>query len=353
MSKVNRLDVSHMNKMPINPVFNPTGDDNRRSIWFGNTTNLMELNNVKYPWAIQLYQQMRENFWIPQRIDITQDITDYGNLTQEETRAYCGILSYLTFLDSLQTCNIPHLKNSITAPEISLCMAEQISQEGMHNQGYQYLIETIIPSEKRCQIYEFWRQDEVLLERCSWIAKFYQNYVSEPTIENYFISLVADYILEGLYFYNGFQFFYNLAARQLMPGTADMFKMINRDELSHVRLYQKLLPEAIEILSGSVGTIYSMFEAATDYEINWTNHIVGDSVLGITKASTEQYTKYLANIRLRAIGLESIYEDVKNPYQHLDRLADTHKEATTKGNFFETTVTSYVMSSGIGGWEDV
>ena len=117
--------------MHINPVFNPNGDDSteNRSIWFGNTTNLMQLNDVRYQWAVSLYQQMRENFWVPQKLDITQDVTDYTNLTLEERRAYDGILSYLTFLDSVQTCNIPHLKNSITAPEISLCMAEQLSQK--------------------------------------------------------------------------------------------------------------------------------------------------------------------------------------------------------------------------------
>ena len=72
--------------------------------------------------------------------------------------AFDGILSYLTFLDSVQTCNVPHIKNSVTAPEISLCMAEQISQEAMHNQSYQYIIETIVPSDRRSQVYEFWPQ---------------------------------------------------------------------------------------------------------------------------------------------------------------------------------------------------
>ena len=52
--------------MPISPIFNPSGDDatETRSIWFGNTTNLMQLNDVRYTWAVGLYQQMRENFWI-------------------------------------------------------------------------------------------------------------------------------------------------------------------------------------------------------------------------------------------------------------------------------------------------
>ena len=350
--------LDKINSMHINPIFNPQGDDRieNRSIWFGNTTNLMQLNDVRYTWATGLYQQMRENFWIPQKLDITQDVTDYTNLTPEERYAYDGILSYLTFLDSVQTCNIPHIKNSITAPEVSICMAEQLSQEAMHNQSYQYIIETIIPSDRRTDVYDFWRQDKVLADRCEFIAKLYQQYVDNPTAENYFISLLADYLLEGLYFYNGFIFFYNLASRMLMPGSADIFKMINRDELSHVRLYQKIIPEAMGTFNHSQEQVYEMFDTAVKHECRWTNHIVGNNILGITESSTEQYTKYLANIRLRAIGLNPLYPEErynKSPYTHLERFSDTKKEAFTKANFFESSVTSYVMSSGVTGWEEI
>ena len=350
--------VNSPHSMPISPIFNPAGDDaiENRSIWFGNTTNLMQLNDVRYTWAVGLYQQMRENFWIPQRLDITQDVTEYGHLTDEERYAYHGILSYLTFLDSVQTCNIPHLKSSVTAPEISLCMAEQISQEAMHNQSYQYLIETIIPSDRRGEVYDFWRTDKVLRDRCEFIASLYQQYIDKQTTESYFIALLADYLLESLYFYNGFIFFYNLASRQLMSGSADVFKMINRDELSHVRLYQKLIPEAMATFSHSVEQIYEMFDTAVKHECRWTNHIVGNDILGITEYSTEQYTKYLANIRLKAIGLEPLYREEKynkSPYTHLERFSDTKKEGHTKANFFEATVTSYVMSSGLTGWDEI
>lgn len=344
--------------MPISPVFNPGGDDSveNRSIWFGDTTNLMQLNSVRYEWATQLYRQMRANFWVAEKIDLTQDINDYQNLTQDEMKAYDGILSFLTFLDSTQTCNIPHLKIAVTAPEIHLCLAEQLSQESLHNQSYQYLIDTVIPQHKRNYIYEYWRTDDTLFKRCSYIADIYQRYVSNPTPENYFTALLADYILEGLYFYNGFQFFYSLSSRQLMPGTSDMIKMINRDELSHVRLYQKLLPEAMEVFPHSLEEIYSMFNAAVQHEINWTNHIIGDNILGITESSTEQYTKYLANIRLRAINLPPLFTQDKynkSPYNHLEKLADTNADATVKANFFESTVTSYMQSSAVNGWEEL
>lgn len=141
-----------------------------------------------------------------------------------------------------------------------------------------------------------------------------------------------------------------------MPGSADIFKMINRDELSHVRLYQKILPEAMETFTHSQSQIYEMFDTAVEHECKWTNHIVGNDILGITEASTEQYTKYLANIRLRSIGLKPLYTDDKynrSPYSHLERFSDTKKEGFTKANFFEAGVTSYSMSSGITGWNEI
>ena len=349
---------SFIDRMPTNPIFNPDGNDAiaNRSVWFGETTNLMQLNDVRYPWAIGLYQQMRENFWIPQKLDLTQDVTDYWNLTPEERRAFDGILSYLTFLDSVQTCNLPHIKSSITAPEVGLCIAEQISQEGMHNQSYQYIIETIIPGDRRSHVYDFWRTDKVLRDRCEYIASFYQNYIDHPTPENYFVAILADYLLEGLYFYNGFIFFYNLASRMLMPGAADIFKMINRDELSHVRLFQKLIPEAMATFNHSEDQIYEMFDRAVQYECKWTNHIVGNDILGITEHSTEIYTKYLANSRLKAIGLKPLYEGdqyKKSPYRHLEKFSDTKGSGNTKANFFEAGVTSYTMSSGVTGWDEI
>jgi ribonucleoside-diphosphate reductase beta chain len=341
-----------------NPLFNPAGDDRpeSRCLTGGNVTNLMNLNSVRFDWAVGLYAQMRENFWIPQKINITQDVTDYANLTPEERRAYDGILSYLTFLDSIQTRNLPNIQGYISAPEIALCLTEQASQEGMHNQSYQVLIESIIPANRREEVYDFWRSDRVLLERCKYIAAMYQKFSDNPNPESFFEVLVADYLLEGLYFYNGFISFYNLASRMLMSGSADMFKQINRDELSHVRLFQRIIPEAMQLLPHSTERIYEMFATAVEQEIEWTNHIVGTQILGITDASTEVYTKYLANSRLRAIGLESLYKGdayKRSPYAHLERFSDTKGDGATKANFFESGVTAYSMSSALSGWDDI
>jgi ribonucleoside-diphosphate reductase beta chain len=121
-------------------------------------------------------------------------------------------------------------------------------------------------------------------------------------------------------------------------------------------LYQKMLPEAMQTFTHSVDRVYEMFDAAVQHECVWSNHIIGDDILGITSESTEQYTKYLANQRLRAIGLQPIYTDekfTKNPYSRLGKFADTKADGSTKANFFEAQVTSYMMSSSVTGWDEI
>ena len=286
---------------------------------------------------------MMGNFLIPEKIDLTLAKNDYKNLTDQEKEAYDGILSFLIFLDSIQTNNIPNVCDYITAPEINLILSIQTFQEAIHSQSYQYIIESILPKEIRNSIYDKWREDKILFERNKYIAEMYQKFLEEPNDKNFSKVIIADYLLEAIYFYNGL-------------GTSDVIRLINRDELSHVVIFQHLLKEIRNENPDFFNDeeIYSMFRKAVEQEINWTNHIIGNQILGITEETTEQYTKWLANERLRSIGLKPIYEGFnKNPYKHLTKFADTEGEGNVKANFFEGTVTSYNMSSSIDGWDEI
>ncbi|WP_270749849.1 ribonucleotide-diphosphate reductase subunit beta [Fusobacterium hominis] len=338
-------------------LFNPLGVDslNERHIIRGNSTNIFNLNNVKYQWANYLYRTMMGNFWIPEKIDLTQDRTDYNNLTVYEREAYDGILSFLIFLDSIQTNNIPNVSDYITAPEVNLILSIQTFQEAIHSQSYQYIIESILPKETRNYIYDKWREDEVLFERNRYIAEIYQDFINDPNDKNFARVIIADYLLESIYFYNGFNFFYLLASRNKMMGTSDVIRLINRDELSHVVIFQQIFKEILTENPDffDYNMVYNMFAKATEQEISWTNHIIGDNILGITKDTTEKYTKWLANERLKTLGLDELYPGYdKNPYRHLEKFADTEGDGNVKANFFEGSVTSYNMSSSIEGWDE-
>jgi ribonucleoside-diphosphate reductase beta chain len=112
--------------------------------------------------------------------------------------------------------------------------------------------------------------------------------------------------------------------------------------------------EAMNVFPHSKEQIYEMFDMAVSQECLWTNHITNNSVLGISDVSTEQYTKYLANVRLKSIGLEPLYEGfTKNPYKHLDKFASPEgKGGMDKPNFFEASNANYVISSAVSGWSN-
>ena len=226
----------------------------------------------------------------------------------------------------------------------------------MHSQSYAYIIESIIPAEKRETIYDRWREDKVLLERNKYIAEIYQKFIDDRNDVNFARVLVANFLLEGLYFYNGFNFFYNLAARSLMIGTADEIKYINRDELTHCVIFANIIKEIRKERPQFFNDdeIYEMFRKATEQEIAWSNHIIGDQILGITPQTIEQYTKFMANKRLKEIGLEPIYEGFnETPYKNLEKISDTNGEGNVKGNFFEANVSSYNQSTAVEGWDEI
>ncbi len=86
-------------------LFNETGDIevHLRKMIGGNTTNLNDFNNMKYTWASEWYRQAMNNFWIPEEINMNTDVQDYRKLSPAEKTAYDKILSFLIFLDSIQT----------------------------------------------------------------------------------------------------------------------------------------------------------------------------------------------------------------------------------------------------------
>ncbi len=155
--------------MEINkrPLFNEFGDieTNKKKMINGNTTNLNDFNNMKYTWVSEWCRQAMNNFWIPEEINLAQDLKDYKKLTKEEKTAYDKILSFLIFLDSIQTANLGNINSYITASEVNLCLTIQAFQEAVHSQSYSYMLDSICSPEERNEILFQWKDDAILLRR--------------------------------------------------------------------------------------------------------------------------------------------------------------------------------------------
>ena len=342
-------------KLKANLIFNPEGNDDvgNRSIIKWNSTWLFQLNSTKYNWAKNMYQVMIGNFWVPEKVSwLWEDATQLKTLTKWEQRAYKWILSFLIFLDSIQTVNLPNFNNYITAPEVNLILSIQAYQEAIHSQSYAVMLETIVDSNERDDFYYFWKEDKHLLERNKYIWEIYQDFLNNPNWENFFKWIVWNFLLESIYFYNGFAFFDTLANQGKMVATDRMISYIRRDELTHVTIFSNIIKE----IKNEFPDIYNekiinnMMWIAVEQEIKWSKHILGKNIIWMWYENIENYTKWLANERLNMLWIDPLYKNiVTNPYKHLDRLQDNNWE---KGNFFESTVVNYTQSSAMNGsWE--
>lgn len=336
------------------PLFNPGGDTEvrlRRMIG-GNTTNLNDFNNMRYAWVSGWYRQAMNNFWIPEEINLSQDVKDYPNLSAPERRAYNKILSFLVFLDSIQTANLPCIGEYVTANEVNLCLSIQTFQECVHSQSYSYMLDTICSPTQRDDILYQWKTDEHLLRRNTFIGDLYNEFQKKKDAFTLLKVMIANYILEGVYFYSGFMFFYNLARNGKMPGSAQEIRYINRDENTHLWLFRNIIlelqkenpelftPENIEVLRG-------MLEEGVRQEVAWGHYVIGDDIPGLTKGMVTDYIKYLGNLRWAGLGYGTLYEGYDSEPENMAWVSQYSNANMVKTDFFEAKSTAYAKSTAL------
>ena len=328
-------------------IYNPNSTESvgERKIFGGNPTGIFELNNIKFQWAYDLWEIMLNNTWFPKEVDMTVDAKDYKNLTDSEKLSYDKALSQLIFMDSLQTNNlIDNINPYITSPEINLILVRQAFEEALHSQSYAVMVDSI--SQNSEEIYEMWRSDSKLKGKNDYIAKVYEELANNPSEKQIVKAMFANQILEGIYFYSGFTFFYTLARSGKMLGSAQMIRFIQRDEITHLSIFQNMInstrkarPDLFD--QDMVDTIYEMFRSAVDLEVAWGQYITDGQIMGLTDNIIKQYIEYLADTRLRAVGFKKLY-NVSHPIKWVDNFAKFNDQKT---NFFEGNVANYSKGS--------
>ena len=343
-----------MDKLTKRPLFNPDGDTDiylRRMIG-GNTTNLNDFNNLKYPWTSDWYRQAMNNFWVPEEISLAQDLKDYPKLSVHEKSAYDKILSFLIFLDSIQTANLPRISEYITANEVNLCLSIQTFQESLHSQCYRYMLDTICSPEERNEILYQWKDDKHLLDRNTLIGNIYNEFTTSSDKKTFLKVIMANYILEGIYFYSGFMFFYNLSRNGKMPGSAQEIRYINRDENTHLWLFRNIIielqKEEPELFTDeNINMIKDLLKQGVEQEIEWGKYVIGDNIPGLSSKMVEDYILYLGNLRWSGLGYGTLYEGHNEEPEDMKWVGQYSNANMVKTDFFEARSTAYAKSTAL------
>lgn len=329
-------------------IYNPESKEsvNDRKIFGGDPTSMFDLNKIKYQWAYDLWKTMLANTWFPEEVNMNVDKRDYnGGLTPQEKLGYDRALAQLIFMDSLQTNNlIDNVNPFITSPEINLILVRQAYEEALHSQSYAVMVETI--SANTDEIYDMWRVDMQLKSKNDYIANVYLNLAKNPTESNIVKAMFANQILEGIYFYSGFAYFYALASAGKMLGSSQMIRFIQRDEVTHLIIFQNMIrtlkKERPDLFTKDLEEeVIEMFRKAVDIESAWGEYITQGQILGLTTEVIRQYIEYLADTRLSKVGMPKLY-NVEHPIKWVEQYASFNDQKT---NFFEAKVTNYAKGS--------
>lgn len=323
--------------------------------------DLNQLVPFKYDWAWQKYLDGCANHWMPQEISMSRDIAlwkDPNGLTDDERKIIKRNLGFFSTADSLVANNLVlAIYRHITNPECRQYLLRQAFDEAVHTHAYQYVVESLGLDEG--EVFNMYREVPCIHAKDAFQLQFTQelsnpefNTGTDVTDQRFLRNLIGYYIImEGLFFYVGFVQMLAFGRQNKMTGASEEFQYILRDESMHLNFGIDMINQ-IKIENPHLWTpefqaeIVDLIKEGVDLEYQYAVDTMSKGVLGLNVQMFHEYLRFVANRRLRQIGLPEEYAGVKNPFPWMSETLDLKKEK----NFFETRVIDY-QTGGALSWD--
>ena len=330
-------------KMEGMTVFNSNKVDTKtQPMFFGAPLGVQRYDSYKYPTFDRLTQQQLGYFWRPEEVSLQKDRADYANLRPEQKHIFTSNLKYQILLDSVQgrgpgMAFIPYC----SLPELEACMEVWGFMEMIHSRSYTYIIKNVYsdPSE----VFDTILDNERIIERATSVTEAYNAFINaahqydtsnwwkpdwqsssynaqyeKKELKRKLYRAIANVnILEGIRFYVSFACSFAFGELKLMEGSAKIISLIARDENQHLVLTQNILnnwrkgddPDMLDIIKEEEDNLYEMFRKCVDEEKAWAEYLFKDgSMIGLNDKLLHQYVEWIANRRMKSIGLTPVYD---------------------------------------------
>jgi ribonucleotide reductase beta subunit family protein with ferritin-like domain len=315
----------------------------KQPMFFGKPLGVQRYDNFKYPSFENLTKQQLGYFWRPEEVSLQKDRGDYQTLRPEQKHIYTSNLKYQIMLDSVQgrapgMAFLPYC----SLPELEACMEVWSFMEMIHSRSYTYVIKNVYadPSE----VFDKILSDDRILSRAASVTESYDDFINEaqgwgqsnlwrdmdksldtslPVLEmkevkrKLYRAVTNVNILEGIRFYVSFACSFAFGELKVMEGSAKIISLIARDENQHLAITQNILnnwrkgddPEMVEIMKEEEQWTYQMFEKCVNEEKMWAEYLFKDgSMIGLNDKLLHQYVEWVANRRMRSIGMKPVYD---------------------------------------------
>jgi ribonucleotide reductase beta subunit family protein with ferritin-like domain len=337
--RVNSEDRPVVNSMT---VFNSHEVDTKKQpMFFGKPLGVQRYDSYKYPIFERLTTTQLGYFWRPEEVSLQKDRSDYQMLRPEQKHIFTSNLKYQVMLDSVQGRG-PGMAFSpyCSLPELEACMGVWEFMEQIHSRSYTHIIKNVYsdPSE----VFDTILKDDRILERAESVTSAYNDFINSAhqydqsnwwkgdmrghisarmeikDLKRKLYRAVANVnILEGIRFYVSFACSFAFGELKLMEGSAKIISLIARDENQHLAITQTILknwrngddPDMVEIAKEEEPWLIKTFERTVDEEKRWAEYLFKDgSMIGLNDKLLHQYVEWIANKRMKIVGLKPIYD---------------------------------------------
>ena len=346
-------------------VFNRNKVDfTKQFMFFGEDCNTQRYDVFRYPEYDKLNQTMLGYFWRPEEVSLQKDRGDYEEFTDAQKHIFTSNLKYQTLLDSVQgrgPCLVflPYCSN----PELESCIVCWDFQETIHSRSYTHIVKNVYSDP--AEVFDTILDDKQIIARAESVCKEYDafadianEYFNKGKGDMYEVkkalykAMMTVNILEGLRFYVSFACTFAFGELNKMEGSAKIISLIARDEATHLNLSTHVIkhwmkgdddPDFIKIAKECEEEVYEMWRLCVDEEKRWADYLFEKgSIIGLNSNLLHAYVEFIANKRLKALGLKPIYDRPlnQNPLPWTDHwLSSSGLQVAPQ----ETEVESYIV----------
>ncbi|WP_305855980.1 class Ia ribonucleoside-diphosphate reductase subunit beta [Balneatrix alpica] len=328
-------------------TFNPNQYDHlKQPMFFGENVNVARYDQQKHPIFERLIEKQLSFFWRPEEVDLSSDRSDFAELPAHEQHIFLSNLKYQTLLDSVQgrSPNVAFLP-VVSLPELETWLETWSFSETIHSRSYTHIIRNIVTDPAK--MFDDIIVNTEITKRAVSVTKYYDDFIEYSSLyvqfgagsheingrkvevnmrdlkRKLYLTLASVNVLEAIRFYVSFACSFAFAERALMEGNAKIIKFIARDEALHLSGTQQMLnimasggddPEMVEVAKECREEVVRIFSEAAEQEKQWAHYLFKDgSMIGLNATILCQYVEYITNVRMRALGLEPLFQVSSNP----------------------------------------
>ena len=277
----------------------------------------------------EFYKQHQAAFWTAEEVDLSNDIRDWENLSENEKYFVKNILSFFAASDGIVNENLAeNFLKEVQYPEAKFFYGFQIMMENIHSLMYSLLIDTYVsnPNEKDECFHAIDRLPAVQ-KKSTWALSWIKN----STFQERLIAFAA---VEGIFFSGSFCSIFWLKSRGVMQGLCNANSLIFKDENLHCDFAIHLINNHIEN-KPSENKIKEILLSALEIEKEFITDSLPVSLIGMNSNLMKQYLEFVTDGLLVKFGCKKVF-NVEQPFKFMEQIA-----IETKGNFFESRTMEY------------